>query len=53
MIVARDHVVNRVATKDDIEGAVERSELRMTIRMGVMFIGAVTIILAAIPLLIK
>lgn len=47
------HIVDAMATKTDLRTEIQLSEMRMTIRIGVMFATAVTIILAVLPLLIK
>ncbi|KAB2661442.1 hypothetical protein F9K91_24910 [Brucella tritici] len=49
----RDHVVNRVATKDDIENAVERAKLQTIIVLGGIVATATGILLAGIPMLIS
>ncbi len=52
-IEAKAHIVDSMATKTDLRTEIASSEMRMTIRIGGMFIVAVTVILAVLPFLLK
>ncbi|WP_313026826.1 hypothetical protein [Brucella sp.] len=52
-IEAKAHIVDSMATKTDLRTEIANSEMRMTIRIGGMFIVAVTVILAVLPFLLK
>lgn len=52
-IEAKAHIVDSMATKDDLKTEIAHSEMRMTIRIGAMFVAAVTVILAVLPFVLK
>lgn len=49
----KTHIMDEVVTKETLKTELKLLEMRLIIRMGGMFILAVGILLAALPLLIK
>lgn len=49
----KTHIMDEVVTKETLQNELKLLEMRLIIRMGGMFILAVGILLAALPLLIK
>jgi hypothetical protein len=49
----KESTVDRAATKNDVDNALERLALRMAIRVGVMLVAFVGILLVVLPPVLK